>query len=158
VGTADQRDSAEMLRRLLDAVDRGELTADTPAERRNLRRLEGMLAALEARRPRGDGRVVRLVDGEAGLSARTIERRIATVSGLFGYLVMIGEAASNPVPRGLSTRRRGRPKRGAAVRVPRTLPGQLPRRRTTAGGELGAGVRGVERLASRSTVERRRPR
>jgi len=36
-----------MLHRLLDAVDRGELTADTPAERRNLRRLEGMLAALE---------------------------------------------------------------------------------------------------------------
>lgn len=37
-----------MLRRLLDAVDRGELTAETPAERRNLRRLEGMLAALQA--------------------------------------------------------------------------------------------------------------
>ena len=44
---ADQREAAEMLRRLLDAVGRGELTADTPAERRNLRRLEGMLAALE---------------------------------------------------------------------------------------------------------------
>jgi len=42
-----------MLRRLLDAVDRGELTASTPAERRNLRRLEGMLAALptEAKKP-----------------------------------------------------------------------------------------------------------
>ena len=36
-----------MLHHLLDAVDRGELTADTPAERRNVRRLEGMLAALE---------------------------------------------------------------------------------------------------------------
>ncbi|TML87062.1 MAG: hypothetical protein E6G06_19110 [Actinobacteria bacterium] len=44
---ADQREAAEMLRRLLGAVDRGELTADTPAERRNVRRLEGMLAALE---------------------------------------------------------------------------------------------------------------
>ena len=43
----NEREVAEMLRRLLDAVDRGELTADTPAERRNLRRLEGMLAALE---------------------------------------------------------------------------------------------------------------
>ena len=42
-----------MLRRLLDAVERGELSADTPAERRNLRRLEGMLAALatEAKNP-----------------------------------------------------------------------------------------------------------
>ena len=48
VRTADEREAAEMLRRLLDAVDRGELTALTPAERRNLRRLEGMLAALEA--------------------------------------------------------------------------------------------------------------
>jgi len=37
--------AAEMLRLLLDAVDRGEVTADTPVERRNLRRLEGMLAA-----------------------------------------------------------------------------------------------------------------
>src|SRR5437868_13679629 len=44
---ADQREAAEVLRRLLDAVDLGELTADTPAERRNLRRLEGMLTAVE---------------------------------------------------------------------------------------------------------------
>ena len=50
---SDEREAAEMLRRLLDAVDRGELTASTPAERRNLRRLEGMLAALptEAKKP-----------------------------------------------------------------------------------------------------------
>ena len=47
VRKSDEREAAEMLRRLLEAVDRGELTADTPAERRNLRRLEGMLAALE---------------------------------------------------------------------------------------------------------------
>ena len=45
VRKSDEREAAEMLRRLLEAVDRGELTADTPAERRNLRRLEGMLAA-----------------------------------------------------------------------------------------------------------------
>jgi hypothetical protein len=50
VRKADERKAAETLRRLLDAVDRGELSADTPAERRNLRRLEGMLAALEAPR------------------------------------------------------------------------------------------------------------
>ena len=38
------------------------------------------------RRPRGDGRVVRLADGESGLSARTIKRRLSSVSGLFAYL------------------------------------------------------------------------
>ena len=47
VRKSDEREAAEVLRRLLDAVNRGELTADTPAERRNLRRLEGMLAALQ---------------------------------------------------------------------------------------------------------------
>jgi hypothetical protein len=39
VRKSDDREAAEVLRRLLDAVDRGQLTADTPAERRNLRRL-----------------------------------------------------------------------------------------------------------------------
>jgi hypothetical protein len=48
VRKGDQREAAEMLHRLLDAVDRGELSADTPEERRNVRRLEGMLVALEA--------------------------------------------------------------------------------------------------------------
>ena len=75
----------------------------------------------EQRRPRGDGRVVRLADGEAGLSSRTIRRRLSSVSGLFAYLVMCGERSANPVPRGLATRRPGR--RGVAlVRTPRTLP------------------------------------
>src|SRR4051794_7949252 len=40
----------------------------------------------EQRQPR-NGNVVRL-DGEGGLSARTIKRRLASVSGLFGYLVI----------------------------------------------------------------------
>ena len=35
------------------------------------------------RRGDGDGRVVRLVDGETGLAARTIRRRLAVMSGLF---------------------------------------------------------------------------
>jgi integrase/recombinase XerD len=35
------------------------------------------------RRPVGDGKFVRLADGESGLSARTIKRRVATVSGSF---------------------------------------------------------------------------
>jgi integrase/recombinase XerD len=72
-------------------------------------------------------RVVRLEDGEAGLSARTIKRRLASVSGLFDYLAARGDAGvvTNPVPRGLATRgRRGRPGvRGVAlIRAPRTLP------------------------------------
>jgi site-specific recombinase XerD len=73
------------------------------------------------RRPRGDGRVVRLVDGGSGLSAGTINRRLSSVSGLYSYLVLCGDLPANPVPRGLSTRRPGR--RGVAlIRTPRRLP------------------------------------
>jgi integrase/recombinase XerD len=74
---------------------------------------------------RGDRTVVRISDGESGLSARTIARRLSSISGLYAYLVARGDTGvdSNPVPRGLSTRRRGgRPKHVPLVRVPRTLP------------------------------------
>src|SRR5687768_10777153 len=54
---------------------------------------------------RGDRRVVRLADGESGLSARTIQRRLSSVSGLFGFLAACGEVDANPVPRGLSNRK-----------------------------------------------------
>lgn len=79
------------------------------------------------RAPRRGPRVVRLEDGEAGLSARTIKRRLASVSGLFDYLAARGDAGvvTNPVPHGLATRgRRGRPGvRGVPlIRAPRTLP------------------------------------
>jgi integrase/recombinase XerD len=79
---------------------------------------------------RGDRRVVRLADGESGLSARTIARRLSSVSGLYAYLVAQGDTpvAVNPVPRGLLTRRLGGSKRSRTVplvRVPRTLPGIL---------------------------------
>jgi integrase/recombinase XerD len=50
---------------------------------------------------RGDRTVVRLADGESGLSARTIARRLSSVSGLYAYLVARGDT---PV---LSTRCRG---------------------------------------------------
>jgi len=46
----------------------------------------GFLGAQRA--PRRGAGVVRLEDGEAGLSARTIKRRLASVSGLFAYLVV----------------------------------------------------------------------
>ena len=72
---------------------------------------------------RGDRKVVRLTDGESGLSARTIHRRLSSISGLFGYLVACGEVEANPVPRGLANRKRTRMERGTPlVRTPRTLP------------------------------------
>ncbi len=74
---------------------------------------------------RGDRAVVRISDGESGLSARTIARRLSSVSGFYAYLVARGDTGvdSNPVPRGLSTRRRGgRRQNVPLVRVPRTLP------------------------------------
>jgi integrase/recombinase XerD len=74
---------------------------------------------------RGDRTVVRLSDGESGLSARTIARRLSSVSGLYAYLLARGDTPVkvNPVPRGLSTRRRGGRRRSVPlVRVPRTLP------------------------------------
>ena len=72
---------------------------------------------------RGDRGVVRLVDGESGLSARTIQRRLSSISGLFGFLLACGEVDANPVPRGLSNRKRSRTDRGTPlVRTPRTLP------------------------------------
>ena len=77
------------------------------------------------RRGRGDGRVVRLSDGEAGLAARTIRRRLAVLSSLFNYLVMCGEMAANPVPRGMASRRTGaggQPVGAPLIRTPRTLP------------------------------------
>ena len=77
----------------------------------------------EQRQPHGDGRVVRLADGEAGLSSRTIKRRLSTVSGLFAWMVMLDELATNPVPRGLATRRRpGRGNGVPLIRTPRLLP------------------------------------
>ena len=80
--------------------------------------------AAQRRCPDG-GQVVRLSDGEAGLAARTIKRRLASVSGLFNYLVLCGERTSNPVPRGLANRRTGAGGRATSsplIRTPRTLP------------------------------------
>jgi site-specific recombinase XerD len=76
---------------------------------------------------RGDRLVVRLADRESGLSARTIARRLSSVSGFYAYLIARGDTPVrvNPVPRGLSTRRTAGTRRSrtvALVRVPRTLP------------------------------------
>ena len=58
------------------------------------------------------------------MSARTLRRRLSSVSGLCGFLLARGDVSVNPVPRGLPTRReRQRPGQGVPlVRVPRTLP------------------------------------
>jgi integrase/recombinase XerD len=79
----------------------------------------------EQRAPRG-AKVVRIEDGESGLSARTIKRRLASIAGLYEYLIVRDDVGvrRNPVPRGLAARRPGqRAVRGVPlIRVPRTLP------------------------------------
>jgi integrase/recombinase XerD len=73
---------------------------------------------------RGDRKVVRMVDRESGVSARTLARRLSSLSGLYAYLMARGDTAlrSNPVPRGLATRSGGRLRMAPLVRVTRTLP------------------------------------
>jgi site-specific recombinase XerD len=82
------------------------------------------------RRPRpGAENVVRIADGEAGLSAATIKRRLAAVSSLYGYLITRGDAGvtKNPVPEGVATHRsrsrggRGLPLVRGVRRLPRVL-------------------------------------
>jgi integrase len=82
------------------------------------------------RRPKkGAENVVRMSDGGSGLSTSTIKRRLAAVSSLYGYLVIRGDAGvvTNPVPRGMPTRRnRHRGEVGAPLvrgvrRLPRVL-------------------------------------
>jgi integrase len=81
----------------------------------------------EQRSPRRGAKVVRLEDGEAGLAACTFARRLSSLSGLYVYLVVRGDAGvnANPVPRSLSARRPGtaQAKKGMTlIRTPRTLP------------------------------------
>src|SRR6266540_901027 len=66
---------------------------------------------------RGDRTVIRMTDRESGLSARTIARRLSSVSGFYAYLIARGdtEVRTNPVPRGLSTRRDRGSKRSRTV-------------------------------------------
>jgi len=103
----------------------------------------------EQRRPVSDPKIIRLRDGESGLSATTIKRRLSSVSGLFSYLVMTGEREANPVPRGLATRRSRRAK-GALVplvRAPRTLPKILEP------AEVDALIAALRRWRDRAMVE-----
>jgi integrase/recombinase XerD len=78
------------------------------------------------RTPRRSSKVVRLADGEGGLSARTVARRLSTLSGFYAYLLAYGDVGvtTNPVPRGLATRsaRRNNGRAAPLVRRPRLLP------------------------------------
>ena len=84
----------------------------------------GFLSAQRA--PRRGEQVVRLDDGETGLAARTIARRLSSVRGLYALAARADtDVARNPVPTSLAARRPGR-RRGsggvALIRTPRTLP------------------------------------
>lgn len=61
-----------------------------------------VMAFIAAQRSGGDGAVPHLVEDAAGLSARTVRRRLSSVSGLYGYLLARGDVAVNPVPRGFA--------------------------------------------------------
>jgi site-specific recombinase XerD len=86
-------------------------------------RTADVLAFMTAQRAGGEGRL-QVAEPGAGVSARTLRRRLSSVSGLYGFLLARGDVSVNPVPRGLPTRReRQRPGQGVPlVRVPRTLP------------------------------------
>jgi integrase/recombinase XerD len=98
---------------------------------------------------RGDRTVIRLADGESGLSPRTIARRLSSVSSFYAYLIARGDTAvtANPVPRGLQTRRRsGKARMVPLVRVPRTLP------RILSPGEVDALVAALRTARDRAMV------
>ena len=75
----------------------------------------------EQRKPRRGQNVVRLADGESGLAASTIKRRLATISSFYDYLLLREMCERNPVPRSMNARHRGH--RGSPlVRAPKKMP------------------------------------
>jgi Phage integrase, N-terminal SAM-like domain len=83
-----------------------------------------VLAFMTAQRTGAEGRLQVAGEGEGGVSARTLRRRLPGVSGFYAFLQARGDVSVNPVPRGLPTRReRQWPGQGVPlVRTPRTLP------------------------------------
>ena len=82
------------------------------------------VAAQQRPRP-GAENVVHFPDAGSGLSPATVMRRLAALSSFYGYLLARADTpvATNPVPRGLPTRRSRRELRGAPlVRGVRRLP------------------------------------
>ena len=79
---------------------------------------------------------------------QTIKRRLSSVSGLFAWLLIVGEVNANPVPRGLSTRRGRGPRQVVPlVRAPRMLP------RVLTPGEVDALVGALRHWRDRAMVE-----
>lgn len=93
-------------------------------------------------RGRPGGNVYSIRDGRnAGFAPTTVNRRLAAISGLFGYRDMLDPDARNPMPRGRQARRRsagersgelthlGRPRQRSRLRLrePRRLPRALDR-------------------------------
>jgi integrase/recombinase XerD len=134
---------AHDLKAFFDVVgkDPGEVTS---------REVLAFVVAQQRPRP-GAENLVRISDGGAGLSASTIKRRLAAVSSLFGYLVVRGDAGvvSNPVPRGVPTRRsRHRDQRGVPlVRGVRRLPQILE------AGEVDALLGSLRTVRDRAMIE-----
>src|SRR5215831_1915848 len=64
-----------------------------------------VLAFMTAQRGGGEGRLRVAGPDAGGVSARTLRRRLSSVSGLYSFLVARGDVGANPVPRGLPTRR-----------------------------------------------------
>jgi len=84
----------------------------------------GFMTAQRTGQPSLSPQLQPVQDQAGGVSARTLRRRLSSVSGLFAFLHVRGDVATNPVPRGLPTRReRQRPRQGVPlVKVTRTLP------------------------------------
>jgi site-specific recombinase XerD len=93
-------------------------------------------------RGRPGGNVYSIRDGRnTGYAPRTINRRLAAISGLFGYREMLEPGTRSPVPRGREARRASRPERSGELghlagprprsrlrlREPRRLPRALDR-------------------------------
>ncbi len=90
-----------MVAKPAEAVTAADVLAFITAQRTGARSLPGPLQP---------------VAGDAvGVSARTVRRRLSSVSGFFAFLQARGDVAANPVPRGLPTRRERSP---AAQGVP----------------------------------------
>jgi site-specific recombinase XerD len=110
-----------------------------------LRFLAGCREAVTAQRPGGN--VYSIADGRnAGYAPATVNRRLAAISGLFGFRQMRDPDAVMPIPRGREARRAGRSERtgllghlarpktrsGLRVREPRRLPRGLDRQEAAA--------------------------
>ena len=102
------------------------------------------------RKQRAAGHTVVRIDGSAGLSPRTIRRRLSSVSGFYAYLLARGDTSvvRNPVPQGLTTRREGeRRRRRPLVRALTTLP------RVLAPAEVDALVAALRSARDRAMVD-----